>query len=1016
MSCKMTSKTSSLKALLLRAWRERWSDLQWGIHIKMILPRGVSGDVHNLADCILQQALVGPGPNQLVLSYLKHTLSSQLVSYAAVLQRISKYEHFHKPHCAISLLEFLQSIQSGITCRGKPEESILPSALMSVVHWLLQCLLHVLDTLPSTAADSSKLTQPEMYDLPVNILWNMVNEDFLLAILHLAKYEDQDVYLEVCKKCQAILALLSQNPNFNPGSKLQEVLSKLQKLDLDLGRRCLPSFQVVSGLAATRDGCEPLTDCLQPLLAIEVMQNPCADTYAFVSQLRMIQRLKNLTNARLYCELMRACLITVNNVVNNVLEMPQAPQWGAFAFIKMPQVLLQLHTTSKGPLGQGEFSQDVVEALELLLQFTPLLDIIDAKWPSSCVDSLLAALMKVGLILDEHSKKYSNMRQASSSSSGLKSEQSSSMKLPLSDVVLQAEPLLERILIALDADYIEIQEPLLNVLGQVLNGQSFELILAVATVEGKLRTFVSKLINFNEMSKQVGGVVGKAAQTRAILFDITFLMLCLIVQMYGSDVVLSEQGMHSGGNSFFEQWVRDCMVERRRPKSPDQMLKHFNTNRVSELLAQFNSGNAEFPISQVKWHEVCWSIPLAIKEVLVAWEHEALTPNDVKRILDTMKARMCCLPVCATAWLCSYMQILPQDELLKPMNMVQQFLSNSGVSDSPQDGKFTERSQLMAGIICKMQNDVPIAQLKSKARSLSRTSIVSCQPICEQLTSIWSKLHQGGWIQDEATHQLEGLLNSGGANWFVTNVVKEVLKYRYKEDLDRAVDLAFAIFHLDLEHCTLTLILHVLPQYLHNRLLSDELVEPQASALAKLSAYCVFAFANLDNVEPFTHPNPRKRNRPEDYEDLDLLVPACKLMRLGNSNGDGSQSVPSLAFNDSENENSKKIIKDPLASALRKLFQTLNVIVVRDGEVSQQTHFVLRFIQLIVCAGKEHALAVLYNMPNTLIPSLIRALPEHFSTDLIVRLYDVKSNVGRKLTIRDLCLLRNISLRSQISN
>lgn len=125
--------------------------------------------------------------------------------------------------------------------------------------------------------------------------------------------------MEVCKKCQAILALLSQNPHFTPGSKLQEVLGyvfkiifyagpykifnsklvfvfysfrKLQKLDLDLGRRCLPSFQVVSGLAATRDGCEPLTDCLQPLLAIEVMQNPCADTYAFVSQLRMIQRLK----------------------------------------------------------------------------------------------------------------------------------------------------------------------------------------------------------------------------------------------------------------------------------------------------------------------------------------------------------------------------------------------------------------------------------------------------------------------------------------------------------------------------------------------------------------------------------------------------------------------------------------------------------------------------------------------------------------------------------------------------
>lgn len=56
-------------------------------------------------------------------------------------------------------------------------------------------------------------------------------------------------------------------------------------------------------------------------------------------------------------------------------------------------------------------------------------------------------------------------------------------------------------------------------------------------------------------------------------------------------MVLSEQS----GNSFFEQWVRDCMVERRRPKSPDQMLKNFNVNRVNELLAQFNSGDCEFP-------------------------------------------------------------------------------------------------------------------------------------------------------------------------------------------------------------------------------------------------------------------------------------------------------------------------------------------------------------------------------------------------------------------------------------
>ena len=52
--------------------------------------------------------------------------------------------------------------------------------------------------------------------------------------------------------------------------------------------------------------------------------------------------------------------------------------------------------------------------------------------------------------------------------------------------------------------------------------------------------------------------------------------------------------------------------------------------------------------------------------------------------------------------------------------MVQQFFPNP--QDVPQEGSsFTERSELMAGIICKMQNDVPNAQPKSKARVLSRT-------------------------------------------------------------------------------------------------------------------------------------------------------------------------------------------------------------------------------------------------------------------------------------------------------
>lgn len=45
-----------------------------------------------------------------------------------------------------------------------------------------------------------------------------------------------------------------------------------------------------------------------------------------------------------------------------------------------------------------------------------------------------------------------------------------------------------------------------------------------------------------------------------------------------------------------------------------------------------------------------------------------------------------------------------------------------------------------------------------------------------------------------------------------------MLNYRYSDELDRAVDIAFGIFHLDIELCSLALFQHVLPIYLHNKI------------------------------------------------------------------------------------------------------------------------------------------------------------------------------------------------------
>lgn len=146
------------------------------------------------------------------------------------------------------------------------------------------------------------------------------------------------------------------------------------------------------------------------------------------------------------------------------------------------------------------------------------------------------------------------------------------------------------------------------------------------------------------------------------------------------------------------------MVEKGHPKSPESILSLCDSSKVDALLQQFQ--NEEFKISQVKWNEVCLNIPGVIKEVLLAWEQGSLSANDVKRILESIRSKLCCLPVCAAAWLCNYMQILHQDALLKPMNMVQQFLASPPPEDPSESICKNERFGFMFPIIRRMQYNI----------------------------------------------------------------------------------------------------------------------------------------------------------------------------------------------------------------------------------------------------------------------------------------------------------------------
>lgn len=534
----------------------------------------------------------------------------------------------------------------------------------------------------------------------------------------------------------------------------------------------------------------------------------------------------------------------------------------------------------------------------------------------------------------------------------------------------------------------------------MLSGNSFELILSVATVEGKLKTFVSRLIKCNECSKQVPGETGKAALTRAALFDVSFLMLTFIVQTFGSDVVLDE-----GGESFFEKWVRECMVERNKCKSPMNMVQQCDQTKVDELLLHLHSPEA-YKVPSLKWHEVCNNIPGVLYHVLLAWEN-GQSPTDVKNILDNMKVKLCAYSVCAASWLCSYLQIVCADDLLKPMNMVQQFLTAIAPEEMAQQENFKERLGLTFQIIRKMQHDFHPAG-NPKMRMMLTHNLVSPNPLAEHFGDVWKSVQERGWLPVDAAQTLESLMQSCGPLWLVTKLVQEIFACKHISDMLRVMDIALAIMHLDIELCTVSLLSELLPMLLLSNVdtfRSVELVEPQSSVVARL---CVCAI--LSTLESPSQVK-KKRSRTLDPDDIDNLCPPSKSRKLNPDLTAGDSCSSDMPMESVINREPPATVPEPLASCFQSLLKMFASFVTAD-EFSPKVHFIFHFLILLVQCGRDRVKPLLRLLPPGFVQNLLKIIvTDDFTPGLILRLYDLQTS--RQGAVSDLCLLRNIQLRKE---
>ncbi|CRK99434.1 CLUMA_CG012704, isoform A [Clunio marinus] len=951
------SRQQAISKVLMKAWRERWTEYEFGIQIKQCFPSvRLIADANNLTDVIMEQSLIGAGVNKLLLSYLKHSLHSQLISYPAVVMRITKYTNYERYNCIKALLDFLLDIIDGVTCRSKAEESALMSALLSLVFWLIEMTEKLVKHVELNNGPTKE--QEHCLEKITTLSHSIIKNKFLMGVLYLAKLEDRELY----DKC------IINYKRIHNMSKYEVVKIFYQMIFVKLDHMAMKELE--------QRVVEPITFCLQPFMSIEVLVHSSADTSVHVSKFLMIQKLKRYSTSRLYCEIIRSCFITLCHVKEVNYRI-----WGAFFLFKLPLILKQIHLQTKTSDDKMDFSEDVIKAFEMLMECTPIVDLMDTTFQCNSIECFLVELMKHNLISEDNFKKIVDKREIAISK--LEKFDIPSTPPPINQFVSTIEPTLNGFISSL-RDQVMPEVPVLQMFCTLLVENRAFLLYSVASVKAQHKTMINGIVKVNDKSKEILGEASKSKQAvtfYANMFDMSFILLFSIMQKSGC-----ENFPEMTGDYFFEKWCREGMAFPYKSKSPMSIVKMCDQTKVEEMIAYFSdTTTAQSSTISFKWGEICINIPAMLHNVLIAWENETITTVRVKNILDNMRTKMCCFAVIAASWLCSYVKVLREDEQAKPKFMVQQLMKPVDENTMKLE-TFSEKLSLTHEIIMKLYDSRNSAEI-----------LYSQKPLNETFCELWKEISAKRWLPFEVAINLEQLFKSCGAFWLMKNLIEQIFKCKFIKEMETTMDIVFAVMHLNIEACTETLLRDILPIMLLNKSHCSKLKGLQSRMLAKLCVYAILSTMDTADVN-------RKRPRDDD-DDMNSMTKVRKT-------GIEQQSIGSGIEGSSNDKDISSQLRESLKMSLQDLFKIFYQQVTKD-EMSPKVDFIFQFLSLLVQLEKSVKLkSILKLIPNGLIMNLLKIIPEDdVSFGFVLRLYDLSVSSGRALAISELCLLRNIQIR-----
>ncbi|XP_036194974.1 mediator of RNA polymerase II transcription subunit 24 isoform X3 [Myotis myotis] len=940
--------------------------------------------------------------------------NEEMVSYSSVLSAISKFDDFSRDLCVQALLDIMDMFCDRLSCHGKAEECIgLCRALLSALHWLLRCTAASAERLQEGLEAGTPAAGEKQLAMCLQRLEKTLGSTKNRALLHIAKLEEASLHTSQGLGqggTRANQPTASWTAIEHSLLKLGEILANLSNPQLrSQAEQCGTLIRSIPMMLAVHSEQPNKTGfpTVHALVLLEGTMNLTGETQPLVEQLMMVKRMQHIPTPLFVLEIWKACLV-------GLIESPEGTEelkWTAFTFLKIPQVLVKLKKYSHG---DKDFTEDVNCAFEFLLKLTPLLDKADQRCNCDFTDFLLQECRKQGLLSEASVNNLMTKRAADREHAPQQKSGENANIQPNPGLILRAEPTVTNILKTMDADHSKSPEGLLGVLGHMLSGKSLDLLLAAAAATGKLKSFARKFINLNEFTTHGSEESTKSASVRALLFDISFLMLCHVAQTYGSEVILSESS--TGAEvPFFETWIQTCMPEEGKILNPDHPCFRPDSTKVESLVALLNN-SSEMKLVQMNWHEACLSISAAILEILNAWENGVLAFESIQKITDNIKGKVCSLAVCAVAWLVAHVRMLGLDEREKSLQMIRQLAGPLYSENTLQF--YNERVVIMSSILEHMCADVlqqTATQIKFPSTGMDTMPYWNLlppkRPIKEVLTDIFAKVLEKGWVDSRSIHIFDTLLHMGGVYWFCNNLIKELLKETRKEHTLRAVELLYSIFYLDMQQVTLVLLGHILPGLLTDSSKWHSLMDPPGTALAKLAVWCALSSYSSHKGQASSHQKKRHREDIEDYISLfplDDMQPS-KLMRLLSSNEEDANILSSPADRSMSSSLSASQLhtvnmRDPLNRVLANLFLLISSIL-GSRTAGPHTQFVQWFMEECVdCLEQGSRGSILQFMPFTTVSELVK-VSAMSSPKVVLAITDLSLPLGRQVAAKAIAAL-----------